>query len=320
VFRITVNHRRALRTTTSPASQQEAFLEFWRAVAVAPARPPRPASGRAAASEGPEAEFDRLREMEAHWITTFPRKLKDLLVDALPGLASGRPPWWRFETISAAEATSTQKRKPEPDFEFFITGEIVYGSMTFDLGIAGIKEFLELFNNNFDLIWPFLSMYVPVAFADSVGGSASDYASSVEGGASLALAAQAAKPPPVSDFRKWLIVNLSLVVPVLLMLAVGWVLLDHYPSVSEAQDKAWEALSKQQNELIKTLSNPATSTCCCLPPAPAPNPPSPHPSGPCARAAIAAQQAAVAAAAAQKAAEDAANRATGSKAVAARPS
>lgn len=314
-LRITVT-RRFAPAATSEQTQQQAFRAFW-----LPLIP-----------ESAPGEADRsMRDLEAQLKQLFPDALKDRIVAArhdldgierdgaeAKGAARGT---WR-EWLDRLSPSAARRRPPaaKPDFSFFVT-DVRYGSISLALGIAGIRSFIDYFDANFELAWAVLGMYVPEAFAASVtGAEAGDYAATVEVQPDMAAARNPAERGRMqAGDRKWQLVNLTLLLPVILMLGVGWLMLDHFPNtqpirteqwskILDTQADSWAKLSGQQHALIATLianlpADPAKDCCCAPTPPPPSKPRTRGVAGTCGRAAIAAERSARAAEAALRRAD-----------------
>ena len=187
----------------------------------------------------------------ADFRTRFCRNLREKLITSLIG-----------------DEVSLDKWRPTR-FAFMID-RVTYGSMTMELSVAGVKDLVELFDNNLDVFKVIFAQYAPAALTQSVDGPTlpADYIT-CEVDASLSLSSafsEGNKPRKLGTSRKvqersvealnwlWVTSNTSLIIPAMLALAILYVAFQALQNDRKDLRESVLVLQKEQTEVLRLLT------------------------------------------------------------------
>lgn len=108
-------------------------------------------------------------ELEARLVRNFGRELKQKLIDYLHESWSGRGHRHDFPGLSLQAAPAPIADQLLALSSVFFEARVDrYGSLSFDVEIAGARELASLFNNNIELLMMFMRAYVPGTFENAI--------------------------------------------------------------------------------------------------------------------------------------------------------
>jgi hypothetical protein len=183
--------------------------------------------------------------------TRFCRNLREKLITSLIG-----------------DQVSLDKWRPTR-FAFMID-RVTYGSMTMELSVAGVKDLVELFDNNLDVFKVIFAQCAPAALIQSVDDltlSADYITCEVDASLSLSRAfSEGNKPRKLGTSREvqersieaikwaWVTSNTSLIIPAMLALAILYVAFQALQNDRKDLRESVLVLQKEQTEVLRLLT------------------------------------------------------------------